>query len=129
MPTSWETKEAKPLSQDLLAILDDNEVSARFRDFCSKNSVITPTDLGAACAEERLIKDEILNALEFDDLGFAEKKNIKKAWLACRGRMAPSSSSSVVAPAQSVPKKMPDGSENRLRGLFKKLHGMSLRGG
>ena len=80
MPISWADKDAMPLSHDLLAILDDNDVSARFREFCAKNTVITPTDLGAACAEEAKLKDELLDATEFEDIGFVEKKNIKKAW-------------------------------------------------
>lgn len=119
---------AKPLSQDLLAILDDNGVSERIRTFCSKSGVITPTDLGAACAEEKLIKDEILDATEYDDLSLGERKNVKKAWLSCRGRMNVGSAVAAVPAQQAVPKKMPDGAENRLRGLFNNAHGFNQPG-
>ena len=96
--TSWDGNTAAELSGETKAILEECGCSARFKDFCAKSDLITPTDLGASCAEERDIKSEILDATEFADIGFAERKNIKKAWLAVRGRM-PKSGSAPSAPA------------------------------
>ena len=79
MATSWSSNEAKPLSHDLLAIFDDTTVSARFREFCQKNGVVTPTDLAAACPREEDLKEELWEATEFTDIGFQEKKDIRKA--------------------------------------------------
>ena len=127
MARSWSANEAKSLSHDLLAIFDDNTVSARFREFCQKNGVITPTDLAAACPREEDLKEELLEATEFQDIGFQEKKDIRKAWLAARGRMGQISSSSS-APAAAPPRKMPDGAETRLRSVWKNAHGINLSG-
>ena len=88
---------------------------------------MTPTDLGVVTGDEKDLKADLLDAMEIDDLGFVEKKDIKKAWLTARGQMGAASSSSA-APAASTAKKMPDGAETRLRGVFKTTHGMNLPG-
>ena len=101
----------------------------RFKEFCSKNNFLTAADLGSCCAKEEMIKDEMLDATGIADLSFVERKNIKKAWVACRGRMTNVASAASAAPAQVVPMKMPEGAENRLRTLWKGLHGINLPGG
>ena len=125
MAQSWSSNEAKPLSHDLLAIFDDNTVSVRFMEFCAKSGVVTPTDLDAACAKEEDLKEELLEATEFTDIGFQEKKDIRKAWLAARGRMGNQCNSACAAPAAARPKKMPDGAETRLRSVWKNTRGLA----
>ena len=127
MAKSWSSNEAKPLSHDLLAIFDDTTVSARFREFCQNNGVLTPTDLAAACPREEDLKEELLEATEFTDIGFQEKKDIRKAWLAARGRLGHGTSVSAT-PAAVPPRKMPDGAETRLRSVWKSTHGINLTG-
>ena len=124
---SYANNEVKALSHDLLSILDACGVTLRFRDFCAKNGVLTPTDLGVVTGDAKDLKADLLDAMEIDDLSFVEKKDIKKAWFMARGQMGAASSSSA-APAAATVKKMPDGAENRLRGVFKTTHGMNLPG-
>ena len=126
--TSCDANTAVELSEEMKAILDDCGCPARFKEFCSKNDLITPSDLGAVCAEEKDIQSDMVDPTEFADIVFAEKKNIKKVWLAVRARMPKSIGSAPSAPAQAVPKKMPDGAENRLRTLWKTAHGIHLSG-
>ena len=125
---SWAGNEAVPIAHELAAIFDECKVSDRFREFCSKSGVTTPTDLAAAAPEETKVQEEIIAHTEFGNIGFQEKVAIRKAWLKCRGRMSSASSASGAPQSQAPPKRMPEGSENRLRGLFKTLHGINLPG-
>ena len=125
---SWILETEVELSQDMLALLDEAGVSSRFKDFCRKCGCTTPLDLGAACSDEKSFKEDLLDALEYPDIGFVERKNIKKAWLAARAQMGGTGTVGQSAPAQSAPKRMPDGAETRLRTLWKDAHGMNLPG-
>ena len=127
VPT-WFAEPVVELSQEMLAILDDAGVSNRFKDFCKKCGCSSPLDLGAACSDEKSFKEDLLDALEYPDIGFVERKNIKKAWLAARALMGGTGTGGQSAPAQSAPKKMPEGAETRLRNLWKEAHGMNLPG-
>ena len=44
--TSWSNNIIQDLSQEFLAILDEAGVTPRFKEFCSKNNVLTATDFG-----------------------------------------------------------------------------------
>ena len=125
---SWFLENEVELSQEMLALLDEAGVSNRFKDFCRKCGCTTPLDLGAACSDEKSFKEDLLDALEYPDIGFVERKNIKKAWLAARAHMGGTGAVGQSAPAQSAPKRMPDGAETRLRTLWKEAHGMNLPG-
>ena len=120
MAASWAGNDAKTLSGDLLAIFDDNIVPARFRE----NGFVTRTDLAASCNEEKDIKEDLLRATECTDIGFQEKKDIRKAWMAARGRLANPGTSSWSVPASAPTRKMPYGAENRLRTVWKAAHGI-----
>lgn len=50
---SYANNEVKALSHDLLAILDTCGVTPRFREFCAKNGVLTPTDLGVVTGDKK----------------------------------------------------------------------------
>ena len=76
----------------------------------------------------RSFKEDLLDAMEYPDIGFVERKNIKKAWLAARAQMGVTRTGGQSAPAPSAPKKMPEGAETRLRNLWKEAHGMNLPG-
>ena len=65
------------MSQELFAILDEAGVTARFKEFCAKNNVLTATDLGVSCSREDLLNDEILDASKFTDLSFPKKTYTK----------------------------------------------------
>ena len=54
--TSWDANAVAELSEEMKAILDECGCSDRFKVFCAKNDLISPTDLGASCAEEKDIK-------------------------------------------------------------------------
>ena len=128
MAIAWMSNDAKTLSHELLAIFDANEISDRFREFCPKNGVLTPSDLAASCTDDKDLKAEIFDATGFTDIGFQEKKNIRKAWYATRALMTTAASSSSAAPSPQQPKKMPEGAELRLRTVWKQSHGISLSG-
>ena len=125
---SWSSEPAVKLSQEMLATLDEAGVSVRFKEFCMKCGCSTPLDLAAACSDEKSFKEDLLDAMEFPDIGFVERKNIKKAWLAARAQMGGTGTSGQSAPAPSAPKKMPEGAETRLRNLWMEAHGMNLPG-
>ena len=121
---------AAEFSEQFVAIMDSNKVPERFRNFLLANNCTQVSDFAIVCAEEKLIASEIIEACEIGDLNFGEKLAIKKTWVACRastfpgGAVVPST-----APSRSGPnKKLPDGVEDRLLGLWHARHKFHLPG-
>ena len=118
---------APVLSQDLAAIFDANNVPEAMRKFLVDNKVVTVRAFAVTAAREDLIDSDLI-APSGVQLSFGEKVGVKTAWIAARAHLnssGPSASSS----AGSANDKMPDGSELRLRTLWKEQHGIFLNGG
>ena len=78
---SWAGNEARPVSHYLLAIFDDNTLSASLRECCQNNGVLSPTGLAASCSEENDLKEDLLSVTEVTDTGLQGKISSKPGWL------------------------------------------------
>ena len=78
------------------------------------------------CAEEKNFKTDLIEVPGIDDLNFGERLATKMAWNACRNM---SGTMNATTPGSSASaSKMPEGSGNHLRKLFKEGHGFNMSG-